>query len=122
MTIPIIITFSYSVKIRFKPSGYTEYLLINTQALRGTLNMLWDMLRESLQETLPKSEYNLWIKPLTCQRQDEQIIELAGPDRFFCSWVRDRYLNLINDKLKGLDTKGTKSVKLSVAAPLQICL
>jgi chromosomal replication initiator protein len=82
--------------------------------------MLWDMLRESLHESLPESEYNLWIKPLVCQRQDEQIIELAGPDRFFCSWVRDRYLNLINDKLKELNGKGSKSIKLCVAAPLQI--
>lgn len=82
--------------------------------------MLWDMLKESLQGSLPESEYNLWINPLVCHRQDEQVMELAGPDRFFCSWVRDRYLNLINDKLKELNINGAKSVRLSVAGPLQI--
>jgi chromosomal replication initiator protein len=82
--------------------------------------MLWDMLRESLQESLPASEYNLWIKPLICQQQDEQVLELAGPDRFFCSWVQDRYLNLISDKLKSLTSNNTPAVKLSVAGPLQI--
>jgi chromosomal replication initiator protein len=82
--------------------------------------MLWDMLRESLQESLPASEYNLWIKPLICQQQDEQVLELAGPDRFFCSWVQDRYLNLISDKLKSLSRNNTPAVKLSVAGPLQI--
>jgi chromosomal replication initiator protein len=85
--------------------------------------MLWDMLRESLHASLPESEYNLWIKPLICQRQDDQVIELAGPDRFFCSWVQDRYLNLINDKLKSLNKNNTPALKLCVAgptAPLQI--
>jgi chromosomal replication initiator protein len=82
--------------------------------------MLWDMLRESLQESLPASEYNLWIKPLICQQQDEKVLELAGPDRFFCSWVQDRYLNLISDKLKSLTSNNTPAVKLSVAGPLQI--
>ncbi|MCL7489158.1 MAG: chromosomal replication initiator protein DnaA [Desulfobulbaceae bacterium] len=79
--------------------------------------MMWDMLRETLQEALPESEYNLWIKPLICQKQDDQIIELAGPDRFFCSWVRDRYLNLINDKLKSLNANDVREVKLTVAGP-----
>lgn len=82
--------------------------------------MLWDMLRESLQESLPASEYNLWIKPLICRQQDDQVIELAGPDRFFCSWVQDRYLNLINDTLNSLDLNTTPVLKLSVAGPLQI--
>ena len=81
--------------------------------------MLWNILRESLQETLPESEYNLWIKPLTCKSQDEQNLELIGPDRFFCSWVRDRYLDLINDTLKSVSTD-IRTVSLSVAGPLQI--
>ena len=83
--------------------------------------MLWETLRESLQETLPESEYSLWIKPLVCQRQDSQMLELAGPDRFFCSWVRDRYLELINRKLQELGA-ACQAVTLSVAAqpPLQI--
>jgi len=79
--------------------------------------MMWDMLRGALQESLPESEYNLWIKPLICQHQDDQIIELAGPDRFFCSWVRDRYLDLIKDKLKSLNSNGGREVKLTVAGP-----
>ena len=71
--------------------------------------MLWETIRESLQESLPESEYSLWIKPLICQRQDDQVFELAGPDRFFCSWVRDRYLDLINVKLQELS--GDKCIR-----------
>lgn len=80
--------------------------------------MLWETLKESLQETLPESEYNLWIKPLNCLRDDEQAIELAGPDRFFCSWVRDRYLELINSTLSSISSS-LKTVSLTVAGPVQ---
>ncbi|HBI14920.1 MAG TPA: chromosomal replication initiator protein DnaA [Desulfobulbaceae bacterium] len=76
--------------------------------------MLWETLRESLQESLPESEYSLWIKPLVCQRQDGQVLELAGPDRFFCSWVRDRYLELINRKLSELIIDSPLTVTLAV--------
>jgi len=82
--------------------------------------MVWDTVRESLQESLPESEYNLWIKPLVCQRLDDQNIELAGPDRFFCSWVRDRYLDTINTTIQSLSHDGPKNVSLTVAGPLQI--
>lgn len=78
--------------------------------------MLWETLRESLQETLPESEYSLWIKPLICQRQDSQVMELAGPDRFFCSWVRDRYLDLINRKLSELSNDTCPTATLAVTA------
>lgn len=77
--------------------------------------MLWDIIRESLQESLPESEYILWIKPLICVREDERLLELAGPDRFFCSWVRDHYLDLINRKLRELTTGSCPALTLSVA-------
>ena len=57
--------------------------------------MLWDEVKQSLREALPESEYGLWIKPLSCLREDEGILELGGPDRFFCAWIKDRYLDII---------------------------
>ncbi len=78
--------------------------------------MLWETVRESLQHTLSESEYSLWIKPLACQRDDEEGVELAGPDRFFCSWVRDRYLDLISEKFQELGNGGNRKITLTVAA------
>ncbi|MFZ5798091.1 MAG: chromosomal replication initiator protein DnaA [Desulfobulbus sp.] len=78
--------------------------------------MLWETLRESLQDTLPESEFVLWIKPLVCQRHDDQVLELAGPDRFFCTWVRDRYLDLINRKLSELSEVPCPRLTLTVAS------
>jgi len=66
--------------------------------------MLWDTVKSNLQEFLPSSEYSLWIKPLVCHRSDEKILELAGPDRFFCAWVKERYLDQIRSTLRALCT------------------
>jgi len=77
--------------------------------------MPWETVRKSLREFLPESEYSLWIKPLVCQRDDEQSIELAGPDRFFCSWVRDHYLDTISEKFQELSGNGKQSISLTVA-------
>jgi chromosomal replication initiator protein len=57
--------------------------------------MMWNAIKKSLHSTLSESEFGLWIKPLECRRQEGQVLELAGPDRFFCAWVEDRYLELI---------------------------
>jgi len=57
--------------------------------------MLWNAIKTSLHGALTESEFGLWIKPLECRRQEKQMLELVGPDRFFCAWVEDRYRDLI---------------------------
>lgn len=74
--------------------------------------MLWEAIRELLFESLPESEYSLWIKPLTSQMLDEQTLQLAGPDRFFCSWIKDRYLNLIQEK--SLEVTQGRNINISL--------
>ena len=62
---------------------------------KGKICMLWPTIKAALHGVVPESEFGLWIKPLECRRDDEQGVELVGPDRFFCAWVEDRYLELI---------------------------
>lgn len=57
--------------------------------------MIWNAIKSSLLSSLPESEFGLWIKPLECREQSEQSIELVGPDRYFCAWVEDRYIDLM---------------------------
>lgn len=77
--------------------------------------MLWDSVKASLQAVLPESEFALWIKPLVCRRQDDQALELTGPDRFFCAWVEDRYLDLIRAKASELGAAGNISLQVAPA-------
>ncbi|MDR2551339.1 MAG: chromosomal replication initiator protein DnaA [Desulfobulbus sp.] len=75
--------------------------------------MKWNAIKKSLHSSLPESEYGLWIKPLECRLQEGQMLELSGPDRFFCAWVEDRYLELIRRAAREIG--GIDEVRLAVA-------
>jgi chromosomal replication initiator protein len=76
--------------------------------------MLWDTVKHSLSCSLPESEYTLWIKPLLCIRENNRMLELACPDRFFCAWVKERYLERIQANLAELSDM-PPSVSLTVS-------
>lgn len=54
--------------------------------------MTWQKIDNKLKSSLAPSIYNLWISPLKCLRFDNELIELTGPDRFFCSWVANNFM------------------------------
>lgn len=62
--------------------------------------MRWQHAKEILKETLPAATFSLWIEPLKCARITEEAVELEGPDRFFCSWVQDNYLDRIREAIQ----------------------
>ncbi|TBV82307.1 MAG: chromosomal replication initiator protein DnaA [Desulfobulbaceae bacterium] len=75
--------------------------------------MIWPEVRKILRQQLPEGAFNLWIEPLRCLREDREgsdggVIDLAGPDRFFCSWVADNYLPVIKEILGRLDRVNVK--------------
>ena len=65
--------------------------------------MLWQLTKEILAEKLPESVYSLWIDPLNGTFKDDQILELTGPDKFFCSWVAENYQQPIREALQALN-------------------
>ncbi len=76
--------------------------------------MLWETVKQTLSSTLSASEYSLWIKPIICVKESKQHLEIACPDRFFCAWVRDRYLKLIEASLNSL-SGSPPSISLTVS-------
>lgn len=80
-----------------------------------TVSMLWETVKAALSAALPENEHSLWIKPLACLRENDRVLEIACPDRFFCAWVRDRYLKLIEASLSSL-TARPPAVSLTVSA------
>ncbi|MFC1523883.1 chromosomal replication initiator protein DnaA [Thermodesulfobacteriota bacterium] len=67
---------------------------------------LWEKTKEILKDSFPANNYTLWIEPLQCVRADEKEIELAGPDRFFNTWVQDKYLGNIQESLEKAGSGG----------------
>ena len=83
--------------------------------------MPWPNTKEVLKNTLPESTYSLWIEPLTCVRAEPGLLELAGPDQFFCSWVSENYAPLIQKalRLSGQEEMQVRFVVRQKSAPEQ---
>lgn len=58
--------------------------------------LLWQRCLSVLQEELPAQQFSMWIRPLQCV-VDNNIMTLYAPNRFVLDWVRDKYVNRINE-------------------------
>ncbi len=65
---------------------------------------LWQRCLSILQEELPAQQFSMWIRPLQCV-VDANIMTLYAPNRFVLDWVRDKYVNRINE-LVSLEESG----------------
>ncbi|WP_448567615.1 chromosomal replication initiator protein DnaA [Thalassotalea ganghwensis] len=65
---------------------------------------LWQRCLSVLQEELPAQQFSMWIRPLQCVVSDN-IMTLYAPNRFVLDWVRDKYVNRINE-LVSMDDSG----------------
>ena len=75
--------------------------------------MNWQQVYKNLQSNLPEEIINLWIKPLKCIRFEDDVVELSGPDRFFCSWIAD---NFLKDIQKAIQDTCHKEVKVTFSS------
>jgi len=53
------------------------------------METIWSQTKELLEKTLSPGLFNLWIKPLAARARDG-VLELAAPNAFVASWVRER--------------------------------
>jgi chromosomal replication initiator protein len=75
--------------------------------------MPWNEIKDYLKDKLPETAHKLWIEPITCIRADENLLELSCPDRFFCGWIKENYLSIIEESLGELGRLSQK-VQLTV--------
>lgn len=57
---------------------------------------LWQSCLSVLQEELPAQQFSMWIRPLQCV-VDNNILTIYAPNRFVLDWVKEKYLNRINE-------------------------
>ncbi|WP_057833143.1 chromosomal replication initiator protein DnaA [Colwellia sp. TT2012] len=58
----------------------------------------WQRCLSVLQEELPAQQFSMWIRPLQAVVNDN-VMTLYAPNRFVLDWVRDKYVNRINELL-----------------------
>lgn len=70
-------------------------------------NSLWQQCSERLQGELSTQHFNTWIRPLQAKVSGDTLT-LFAPNNYVIDWVKDKYLNTINDFLTDLcDSKNT---------------
>jgi len=57
---------------------------------------VWQNCLEALQSELPAQQFSMWIRPLQADSSHDALT-LYAPNRFVLDWVRDKYLNRINE-------------------------
>ena len=65
---------------------------------------LWQRCLSRLEDELPSQEFNTWIRPLQPHGASEGALTLFAPNRFVVDWVREKFLAVINETLRQLDT------------------
>lgn len=82
--------------------------------------MRWQQAKEILRESLSESTFSLWIEPLRCAQATDEKVVLEGPDRFFCSWVQDNYMERIQQAMQN-GAERTIAVSFAVDASGRPC-
>ena len=72
--------------------------------------MVWEKIKESLQETLAENIFHLWIEPLQFEQLQGDRLYLSGPDRYFSAYVKQNFASVIADKLQENGLHSTKIV------------
>ncbi|WP_220768876.1 chromosomal replication initiator protein DnaA [Shewanella sp. MBTL60-007] len=56
---------------------------------------LWQQCIARLQDELSAQQFSMWIRPLQAEMEGDTLV-IYAPNRFVLDWVRDKYLNIIN--------------------------
>lgn len=80
---------------------------------------LWQRCLSILQEELPAQQFSMWIRPLQCVIE-QNIMTLYAPNRFVLDWVRDKYVNRINELVSLHDSANPPLLRFDVGSkPLE---
>lgn len=75
----------------------------------------WQHCLESLKDELPAQQFSMWIRPLQAELSDN-CLNLYAPNRFVLDWVRDRYINRINELLNDFCGADAPQLRFNVGA------
>lgn len=79
---------------------------------------LWQRCLSVLEEELSQQQFNMWIRPLQLHSSDN-LITLYAPNRFVLDWVRDKYMDRINELLNQFgDHNNVPSLNFDVGSKL----
>ncbi len=77
---------------------------------------LWQDCTSQLQHELPAQQYNTWIRPLLASENSQGQLVLSAPNRFVKDWVKDKYLQRIQEILSELNGGRITHVEMTIGS------
>ena len=65
----------------------------------------WEKALESLKGSISQQTYQTWFVPIKLVDADENTVVLGAPNRFFKSWIEERYLEIISRAIEKVSGK-----------------
>ncbi|MEL0585770.1 MAG: chromosomal replication initiator protein DnaA [Candidatus Thiodiazotropha sp. (ex. Lucinoma kazani)] len=76
---------------------------------------LWQRCTEHLEQILSPQQFNTWIRPLQII-EEPQSLKLLAPNRFVLDWVRNHYLETIQQQLNALCDGNPPAVMVEIGS------
>ncbi len=80
---------------------------------------IWQDCISQLQESLPTTEFNLWIRPLQVEMVENKLY-IYAPNRFVLDWVKNKYLTTISQLLNNLLDNDSLKLSLEVGSTVSV--
>jgi len=76
---------------------------------------LWQRCAERLEQELPAQQFNTWIRPLQVVEEAQQL-KLLAPNRFVLDWVKNHYLETIQQLATTLSEGTSPTVLIEIGS------
>lgn len=71
----------------------------------------WEATKDALKGLMPERDFHIWLAPMGCEMETEEGLTITAPDRFWCSWVADKYQTTI---IKAMTLAGYGHLRLQI--------
>ena len=76
---------------------------------------VWTKILETAKETFGEQSFETWFRPIRVHGLSEETLTLEVPNKFFQTWIKEHYLELINQALRTALGKESVAVEFVVA-------
>jgi len=78
--------------------------MINSlEATQASHEELWQKSLEIIRENVNPRSFQTWFSPLKALNISEDTITLGVPNKFFCEWLDNHYLNLLKNAVHSME-------------------
>ncbi len=95
------------------------YENINPLELFSVYLSVWQSCLYVLQDELPSQQFSMWVRPLQAESTDDTLT-IYAPNRFVLDWVREKYLNRINELLVEICGDEAPELRFDVGTPTAV--